>query len=857
MGEVFANSLIAGFRANSYYDTGTAQIKATSTGYSPEIQLRTDNGAIVFNRSTSASSDSVIAQSESLRIDASGSVGIGTSTPGYGATPGGSSGNGRTYLTVVGSSANSAAVIQLAANGGGQTPNGVLEFIDIGNTASSSLRAAFIYSGASGSAANNKGSFLGFATKADGVSGAGQVNMTLDSNGNLGVGTISPDVRLSVLGSVRVGTGSPTTGYTGIILASTATDTFTTNTDKVIHHYGITAKEFSDAAGAPSVVISGYAGLRFYTNGSESLRLDSNGNVGIGTTPSTWSKGRALELGTAGNVLWGYSGNIILSQNTSGYSTNFFYATDAAATRYQQKEGQHQWYIAPSGTAGTAISFTQAMTLDTSGNLALGLTSGNLSGYGAGVRVFTVQGNSLPGAIELALNSATGQNNTLGEINFVNNASTVTSKQSAYITGFQDGTSTTAPGGGIRFTTRTDGGSLAERLRINNAGNVGVGSTNPAYKLHIEGTDPWLAIRDNRTQSAGLGGVLAFQGYTNGVTNPATFSSILGRKENSTSADGAGYLTLFTSNTAGIPVERLRIDSTGNVGIGDSTPTATGGALSILTTSGSYNALILGDTNAYNAAPMAQLHFRLKVNSSNGTASVAYIKGAKENSISGDNSGYLAFHTSSASSVVERVRIDSSGSLLVGTAASTYGNTGRGLIEINGTNDVVLGLRIGGVAKGYVQVNVNNDFVIVNQSNSTMSFVNNGLERVRISTGGTLLVTGGIGLGYGPGAGGVVVQSTNKSTAVTLNKPSGQVTLSNAALAANATVAFPLSNSTIAANDTVQVNLKSGYATSATYQVWAEGISAGACAICVRNISGGSLSEALVLNFTVTKGAVA
>jgi hypothetical protein len=65
-------------------------------------------------------------------------------------------------------------------------------------------------------------------------------------------------------------------------------------------------------------------------------------------------------------------------QVTNNYyynGSNYIYAANGAATRYHLVDGQHQWYTAPPGTAGSAITFTQAMTLDASGNLLVGTTS--------------------------------------------------------------------------------------------------------------------------------------------------------------------------------------------------------------------------------------------------------------------------------------------------------------------------------------------------------------------------------------------------------------------------------------------------------------------------------------------------
>lgn len=105
-------------------------------------------------------------------------------------------------------------------------------------------------------------------------------------------------------------------------------------------------------------------------------------------------------------------------------------------------------------------------------------------------------------------------------------------------------------------------------------------------------------------------------------------------------------------------------------------------------------------------------------------------------------------------------------------------------------------------------------------------------------------------LGYAAAAQGTVTQATSKSTAVTLNKSAGQITTNNAALNANTTVTFTFNNSTISANDTVIVTVAAG-ATAGGYNAWITGLTAGAATIALRNITGGSLSEAVVLNFAV------
>lgn len=110
-------------------------------------------------------------------------------------------------------------------------------------------------------------------------------------------------------------------------------------------------------------------------------------------------------------------------------------------------------------------------------------------------------------------------------------------------------------------------------------------------------------------------------------------------------------------------------------------------------------------------------------------------------------------------------------------------------------------------------------------------------------------------IGYATGAGGTVTQATSKSTGVTLNKSTGQITTTAAALAATTTVTFTVTNSQVAATDTPVCVLVSGNATAGTYQVWTEAPTAGTFKVNVRNMSAGSLSEALVINCNVIKGA--
>jgi len=124
-----------------------------------------------------------------------------------------------------------------------------------------------------------------------------------------------------------------------------------------------------------------------------------------------------------------------------------------------------------------------------------------------------------------------------------------------------------------------------------------------------------------------------------------------------------------------------------------------------------------------------------------------------------------------------------------------------------------------------------------------------------LSTTGNQVISGAGKQGYATGSGGVVTQATSKATGVTLSKPTGQITLNNAALAADTTVSFVLTNTVIEANDILVMNHISG-GTAGSYLLNAQS-AAGSASINVRNITTGSLSEAIVIAFAVIKAVIA
>jgi hypothetical protein len=124
-----------------------------------------------------------------------------------------------------------------------------------------------------------------------------------------------------------------------------------------------------------------------------------------------------------------------------------------------------------------------------------------------------------------------------------------------------------------------------------------------------------------------------------------------------------------------------------------------------------------------------------------------------------------------------------------------------------------------------------------------------------LSTTGNQVISSTGKQGYATGAGGTVTQGSSKATGVTLSKSTGQITLDSAALAASTTVSFTLTNTVIEAGDILIMNHISG-GTAGSYLLNAQ-CGAGTASINVRNISLGSLSEAIVIAFAVIKAVTA
>lgn len=171
-------------------------------------------------------------------------------------------------------------------------------------------------------------------------------------------GSIITDGGLGVAKAVNIGT---TLGVTGAVTgSSTITGTKLIPTGTSVTGNGMYLPATN------SVGIS--------TAGVNAVYIDASQNVGMGVTPSAWSVSGILQIGRT--ALSGVANAVGSSLSWNAYyNAGWKYYDSLQASQYTQSNGVHTWSTAASGTAGNAISFTQAMTLDASGNLLVGTTT--------------------------------------------------------------------------------------------------------------------------------------------------------------------------------------------------------------------------------------------------------------------------------------------------------------------------------------------------------------------------------------------------------------------------------------------------------------------------------------------------
>ena len=305
----------------------------------------------------------------------------------------------------------------------------------------------------------------------------------------------------------------------------------------------------------------------------ERVTLSSSGNLGLGVTPSAWSGYTAFQ--NAGGSLIGTSGELQLWQNAYYNGTSSIYIASSTATRYNMVGGQHRWYNAISGTAGDTITWTQAMTLDASGRLGLNTTTPAelLEVFGKGR--FSIYGSA---GINETLKLVSNANYNAGrgvKMGFYVPAGTNSEQLGAEI-----GSATSASTSSYLFFSTTNSGTTAERVRIDNNGYLGIG-TSPNAILHTSVTTNGTsvgALFANPNQAGTADAVSINFGL--GRTTDAFLFSIpaikFGKEQQWTSTGSTvdGYLAFSTMLNETV-TERMRITSGGQVSVNSSSASST------------------------------------------------------------------------------------------------------------------------------------------------------------------------------------------------------------------------------------------------------------------------------------------
>jgi hypothetical protein len=248
-------------------------------------------------------------------------------------------------------------------------------------TIDGSQRAAFVAGTAAAPAITTSGDTNTgiFFPAADTIAFAegGTEAMRLDSSGNMGIGLTPSGWTLGR--ALQVGPTSALFDYTGTtylsgnwyygggqkFIANGYAGQYQISTSDGKHIWTTTTVNNSSGAGAAATF-------------NTLMTLDASGNLGLGVAPQTWNVITPLQIKNAsfGGYVTGTTYNAYVGSNWY-YNSGDKYISNGFATVYVQTTGQHLWYTSASGTAGNAVSFTQAMTLDSSGNFTVGATVAN------------------------------------------------------------------------------------------------------------------------------------------------------------------------------------------------------------------------------------------------------------------------------------------------------------------------------------------------------------------------------------------------------------------------------------------------------------------------------------------------
>ena len=311
--------------------------------------------------------------------------------------------------------------------------------------------------------------------------------------------------------------------------------------------------------------------LVFSTSGSERIRIDDGGNVGIGTS-TIGTLFHVRKAANGNNWAWfaGNTGATLPSTYTYGVLIGSNYSNGSSESNIVWGHGiSSNQYFAIGKVSGSNV-YSEQLRIDINGNVGIG-TSGPVD------KLHVIGNTTLVASDATSLGSGT-------KIRFYRVSD---GWEPAQIEQIWTGT---ALQGVLAFKTNTNTlGTLTTKMVIDNNGNVGIGTTSPVVITDIQGTNVTLYaanyvgsvgtmyLRGNDAYNSGTAGAgIYLRGKYDSSSNVTTFGAISVIKENDIDGNYAGALT-FLSRTNGQgsgAAEKMRIDSNGNVGIGTTSPGA-------------------------------------------------------------------------------------------------------------------------------------------------------------------------------------------------------------------------------------------------------------------------------------------
>jgi hypothetical protein len=569
-----------------------------------------------------------------------------------------------------------------------------------------------------------------------------------DNGSNVGINTTSPVSKLEVFdGDVSVTTSGAFSFFnnnrnfipnsSGVSLGAYRFRGYSTGTT---YQVGASIQSFSSAAWN-STSTPAYLSFQTTNVGStsptEKMLLDASGNLGLGVTPSAWSATvKALEIGSGGQFIGAYGGTDLWSGTNMYYEgTTFKYKESSRnVTLYSQSSGAHVWLNAPTGTAGNPISFTQAMTLDASGNLGINIsTPTNYSGF-----------------TTLHINGKSGSNGGVLRLTAFDNSSSF----NIYAAGSAANFNTTSA---IPFLFLTQD---TERMRITSGGEVLIGATGTTgYKFFVSGDtySSTLATGPQGLNVSGYGfltqtlsGQMTILGHnvraSNSVNNQVDvvnggwISSMIKQYYN----DGITFHTSETMYSAGavypiLATERMRINAAGNVLVG--TTTDNGSRLQV--SGGGANSVV-----------------SLTVNGANSESTIAkFARGGSEKPfyISSSNNAFVNLATEGAFKFKVNVTADlpySSGTealTIASTGAATFSSsiTAGGDLTLNpsGNSTITQNASTGNYNQILFKVNGTTQSSILALSSALYFSVNGSSTALTLASTGAATFSGNVGIG--------------------------------------------------------------------------------------------------------------